>query len=36
MTSSDGHAKRNWSWIKQKVNYNVNYKLHGIAVDTNQ
>ena len=22
--------------FKQKVKYNVNYKLHGIAVDTNQ
>ena len=22
--------------FKQKVNYNVNYKLHGIAVDTSQ
>ena len=22
--------------IKQKLNYNVNYKVHGIAVDTNQ
>ena len=36
MTSSMAMQNKTGLGFKQKVNYNVNYKLHGIAVDTNQ